>query len=139
MKKLLIPLVIIIFIIGAGGSAYKYFFGPKISKGTVSISIDKNGKPVEKTVVFSPEDTVYFSAKGKKLLVKKARVVWYKGEITSANRYKVESDIAISSAGYFSAKLSVPEGLEEGKYYVVIYMGGKNIIETTAHFDVKKQ
>lgn len=139
MKKLLIPVLVITFIIGIGGFAYKYFNGPKISKGTVSKSIDKDGKPADTTDVFSPQDTIYFSAKGKRLLVKKARVVWYKGKIAAANRFKVENDIARSSAGYFSAKLSVPEGLEEGLYYVGIYAEDSNIIQTMAKFDVKKQ
>ena len=44
----------------------------------------------------------------------------------------------VNKAGYFSAKLSVPEGLEEGTYGVTIYVDGKEIIETKAKFSVKK-
>ena len=43
----------------------------------------------------------------------------------------------IESAGYFTAKLSLPEGLEEGHYGVSIYAAGKGIIETTWEFDIK--
>ena len=44
----------------------------------------------------------------------------------------------INKAGYFSAKLTVPEGLEEGHYGVTIYVDGKDIMETSTEFDVKK-
>jgi uncharacterized protein YxeA len=138
MKKLLIPIVVVIFVIGGGGLAFRYYNGPKITNATVSKNIASDGKPVDIASVFSPKDTIYFSAKGKKLLVKKARVVWYKDKIAKANRYKVQEDIAMSSSGYFSTSLSVPEGLEEGTYYVNIYADDSDVNETTGQFEIKK-
>ncbi|MNI48890.1 hypothetical protein D3C81_919190 [compost metagenome] len=64
-------------------------------------------------------------------------MVWYKGEVLSKNRFKEEENIEISKAGYFTAKLSVPEGLEEGQYGVTIYNAGNTIIEKIAEFQVK--
>lgn len=138
MKKLLIPILVVILIIGGGGFAFKYYNGPKIPEGVMCKNVDKDGKPTDTATVFAPKDTIYFSAKGKKLLVKKARVIWYKDKISKANRLKVEEDIPMSSAGYFSAKLSVPEGLQEGHYYVNIYAAGSDVAETTGEFEVKK-
>ncbi len=137
MKKLLIPIILIILIIVGGGAAYKYLFGPKIIESVLAKSIDENGKPTVITTTFTSKDTVHFSAKGKKLIVKKATVVWYKGEISTKNRFKVEENIEKNGAGYFSAKLSLPEGLEEGHYGVSIYSAGSEIIQTTLEFDVK--
>lgn len=137
MKKLLIPILVVIIIIGGGGAAYKYFTGPKITESTLTKSIDENGKPTAPATAFTPNDTIYFSAKGRKLAIKRATVVWYKGEIATSNRFKVEENIEISKAGYFSAKLSVPEGLEEGPYGVTIYNAGNHIIEAFVKFEVK--
>ena len=44
----------------------------------------------------------------------------------------------VNNAGYFSAKLTVPEGLEEGEYGVTIYVDGADIRETNAKFNIKK-
>jgi len=115
-----------------------YYNGPKIVDGVVSKHIDNNGKPVGITTEFSPEDTVYFSAKGNRFWIKKAQVVWYKDKFKAENRLMVEEEIRISDAGYFTTKLSVPEGLEEGRYFVGIYVAGRNIMETRTTFDVKK-
>ena len=138
MKKLLIPVIVIILIIGGGGASYNYFFrGPKITESVLTKSIDENAKPTAPTTTFTSKDTVYFSAKGKKLAIKKATVVWYKGEVSTKNRFKVEENIEINDAGYFSSKLSVPEGLEQGNYGVTIYNGGNSTIEALWNFEVK--
>ena len=137
MKKLLIPILAVILIISGGGAAYKYFAGPKIIESTLTKSIDENGKPTAPATTFTSKDTVYFSAKGKKLAIKKATVVWYKGEVSTKNRFKVEENIEINDAGYFSSKLTVPEGLEQGNYGVTIYNGGNSIIEALWNFEVK--
>lgn len=138
MKKLLIPIIVIILIIGGGGASYNYFFrGPKITDSVLTKSIDENAKPTAPTTTFTSKDTVYFSAKGKKLAIKKVTVVWYKGEVSSKNRFKVEENIEINDEGYFSAKLSLPEGLEEGHYGVTTYSAGNEIIQTISEFDVK--
>ena len=100
-------------------------------------SIDENGKPTAPTTTFTSKDTVYFSAKGKKLAIKKATVVWYKGKISKENRFKVEENIEINNAGYFSARLSLPGGLESGHYGVSTYSAGSEIIQSTSEFDVK--
>lgn len=138
MKKLLIPIIVVILIIVGSGASYNYFFrGPKITDTVLTKSIDENEKPNAPTTTFTSKDTVYFSAKGKKLAIKKATVVWYKGEISTKNRFKVEENIEINSAGYFSAKLTLPEGLEEGQYGVTTFSAGSEIIQTTSEFDVK--
>ena len=117
---------------------YEYITEPKIVGGVLSKKIDDKGNPVHVTDTFSPEDTVYFSAKRNRFWIKKAQIVWYKGKIEKRNRFLVEEAVPINKAGYFSSKLSVPEGLEEGHYGVRIYVDGKNIMETQAEFDVKK-
>ena len=117
---------------------YEYVSEPKIVDGVLSKKIDDKGNPVHVTDTFLPEDTVYFSAKRNRVWIKKAQIVWYKGKIEKRNRFLVEKAVAINKAGYFSAKLSVPEGLEEGHYGVTIYVDGSEIIETKAEFDVKK-
>ena len=137
MKKLLIPILAGILIIVGGGASYKYFSGPKIKEGVLTKSIDDNGKATAPSTTFKPKDTVYFSAKGKRLAIKKATVVWYKGEVLTENRFKVEENIGISKSGYFSSKLSDPEGLEEGPYGVTIFSAGKGIIEGIWVFEVK--
>jgi hypothetical protein len=137
MKKLLIPILAAIILIGGAGASYKYFNGPKITESVLTKSIDENGKPTAPSAIFAPKDTVYFSAKGKKLAIKKAKVVWYKGEISTKNRFKVEENIEISKSGYFSSQLSVPEGLEEGLYGVTTFNADKNIIEALEKFEVK--
>ena len=118
--------------------SYMYYNGSKIIEGTVSKNIDDNGKAVDIATEFSPEDTVCFSAKGNRFWIKKAQVVWYKDEFKTENRFLVEDDIVISKGGYFSTKLSAPEGLEEGYYSVSIYVAGKDIIETRTEFYVKR-
>lgn len=138
MKKIFISTITVIFILVSAYFAYLYYNGPKIIDGVVSKSIDDSGKPVDITTEFSPEDTIYFSAKGNRFWIKKAQVVWYKGNIITANRFLVQDDIIISDAGYFSTKLSVPEDLEEGQYSVSIYVAGKNIIETRTTLTVKR-
>lgn len=138
MKKILTPIIIAILIIGGSGAAYNYFLrGPKITEVVLTKSVDDNGKPTAPTNSFTSKDTVYLSAKGKKLAIKEVTVVWYKGKIATENRFKVEKNIEINSSGYFSAKLSVPEGLEEGQYGVTTYSAGSEIIQTTNEFDVK--
>ncbi|WP_026889615.1 hypothetical protein [Clostridium beijerinckii] len=137
MKKLLIPILVGVLIIGAGGASYKYFNGPKITESSITKSIDDNGKATAPSTTFKPKDTVYFSAKGKKLAIKKATVVWYKGEVATKNRFKVDENIEINKSGYFTSTLSAPEGLEEGQYGVTIYSAGKEIMEGIWNFDVK--
>lgn len=138
MKKLLVPIIVVILIVGGGGLLFKYYNGPKITDGVICKSVDKDGKPINRTAVFSPKDTIYFSAKGKKFLAKKATVIWYKDKIARANRLKVDNNIAISGAGYFCDKLSVPEGLKPGSYAVTIYAAGNDVVETFGKFDVNK-
>ncbi|MBP1925211.1 hypothetical protein J2Z76_001068 [Sedimentibacter acidaminivorans] len=139
MKKISITIIAVILLLIIGYFGYNYYNGPKIVDGVVSKNIDaKKGNPVDITTEFSPEDTVYFSAKGNRFWVKKADVVWYKGKIATENRFLVEENVEINNDGYFSVKLSVPEDLEEGHYGVTIYSGGKRIVETRVEFDVKK-
>ena len=138
MKKLLTPIIIAVLIIAGSGVAYNYFLrGPKVTEVVLTKSIDENGKPTAPTTTFTSKDTVYLSAKGKKLAIKEVTVVWYKGEISTKNRFKVEENIEINSTGYFSARLSLPEGLEAGHYGVTTYSAGSEIIQTTNEFDVK--
>lgn len=137
MKKMLIPMLAVILIIVGGGATYKYFAGPKIIESALTKSINDKGKATAPSTTFKPKDTVYFSAKGKKLAIKKATVAWYKGEVVTKNRFKVEENIEINESGYFSAKLSAPEGLEEGQYGVTIYSAGKEIMEDIWKFEVK--
>lgn len=115
---------------------YEYITEPKIVYGVMSKNIDDKGKPVDVATSFSPEDTLYFSAKQNRFWVKKARVVWFKGEIAKANRIFVEEEVKLNKAGYFSTKL--PENLEEGYYSVTIYVDGKDIRETNTEFSVEK-
>ena len=138
LKKILISTIAVVLILISVYYGYMYYNGPKIIEGVVSKNIDDNGKPVDITTEFSPEDTVYFSAKGNRFWIKKAQVVWYEGKIRTENRFLVEDDIVLNNAGYFSTELSVPEGLEEGNYSVSIYVAGKDIIETSTEFDVKE-
>ena len=138
MKKVLNAILVAIVLLLGAFFGYEYISEPKIVDGVMSKNIDDKGNPVHVTTTFSPEDTVYFSAKRNRFWIKKAQVVWYKGEIAKRNRFLVEEAVAINKAGYFSAKLSVPEGLEEGHYGVTVYVDGKKIMETKAEFDVKK-
>lgn len=138
MKKILISTIAAILILVSAYFAYMYYNGPKIIDGVVSKNIDDNGKPVSITTRFTPEDTVYFSAKGNRFWIRKAQVVWYKGKMVTSNRFLVQEDIVIGNGGYFSTQLSVPEGLEEGQYSVSIYVAGKDITETHTQFDVKR-
>lgn len=140
MKKILTSTiaVIVIFVLVSAYYAYMYYNGPKIVDGVVSESLDTNGVPVGITTEFSPEDTVYFAAKGNRFWIKKAQVVWYKDKFASGDRFMVEEEIPINNARYFTAKLSVPEGLEEGQYFVGIYVAGRDIMETHTTFNVTK-
>ncbi|MER1985209.1 MAG: hypothetical protein ABS948_04875 [Solibacillus sp.] len=116
---------------------YGYVNERKIVNGVVSKNLSAKGMPVGITL-FAPEDTVYFTAKGNKFWVKKAEVVWYKGEIARENRIYVEKNVALNKEGYFTAKLPAPEGLEEGHYGVTIYVDGSEFMQTRAEFDVIK-
>ena len=138
MKKLLIAIISVSLLLYGGYHGYNYINGPKIVDGFASKNIDAKGNPVDITTEFSSKDTVYFSAKVNRFWIKKAQVVWYKGKITTANRFLVEENVVINDSGYLSTKLSVPEGLEEGHYGVTIYASGNDVIETYTEFDVKK-
>lgn len=136
-KKFILPVLIALIVIWGGNAAYKYFAGPKIKESTLTKSIDENGKPTAPADTFTSKDNIYFSAKGKKLSIKEATVIWYKGEILTENRFKVDEKIKKSKSGYFSSQLSVPEGLEEGTYGVTIYNAGRDIIEAQWRFEIK--
>lgn len=137
MKKLVVGITATILLIAGGTFIYKNVSGPKISKGIISKSIDNNGKPVDITNTFSINDNiVYFSAKPKNIFTKKAKIVWYKGEISNKNRIKVDENISLKD-GYFTSDFSVSEGLTEGKYSISIYADDSDIIETTQEFEVK--
>lgn len=138
MKKLLISITLVITLLVAGYYGYNYYNGPKIVDGVASKGIGTNGKPVDISTEFSTDDDVYFTAKANRFWIKKADVVWYKGKIATENRFLVEEDVAINDDGYFTVKLSVPEGLEEGHYGVNIYSAGRKIVETSVEFNVKK-
>jgi len=138
LKKASITLLVIILLSAGTFFGYEYVSEPKIVDGVVSKNIDDKGRPVEITSTFTPEDTVYFSAKRNRFWINKAQVVWYKGEISKENRFLVEEKVIVNKAKYFSAKLAVPEGLEEGHYGVTIYVKGSKIMETKTEFDVKK-
>lgn len=138
MKKILISAIAVILILISFYFGFMYYNGPKIIDGVVSKNIDDKGKAIDITTEFSPEDTVYFSAKGNRFWIKKAQVVLYRDKVRTENRFLVKDDIAISKGGYFSTKLSVPEGLEEGYYAVCIYVAGKDIVETRTEFYVRR-
>ena len=138
LKKVVIPILTVIVLFVGAFFGYEYITEPKIVESVMSKSIDDKGKPVEVTTTFSPEDTVYFSAKRNRFWINKAQVVWYKGDISRKNRFLIEEKVGVNKAGYFSAELSVPEGLEEGHYGVTIYVDDSKIIETRAEFDVEK-
>lgn len=138
MKKAVIALVAVILLSVGTYFGYEYVTEPKIVDGVMSKSVDDKGEPVEVTNTFAPGDSVYFSAKRNRFWINKAQVVWYKGEIAKKNRISVEEKVTVNKAKYFSTKLTVPEGLEEGHYGVTIYVKGSKIIETKAEFYVKK-
>ncbi|SES26667.1 hypothetical protein SAMN04487944_1309 [Gracilibacillus ureilyticus] len=137
-KKIITPILVVLILIVGAYFGYEYITDPKIVEGVVSKNIDDKGKPVDITTEFAPEDEVYFSAKRNRFWIKKAEIVWYKGTISTENRLLVEEEIEVNEAGYFSAKLSAPKGLEEGHYGVTIYVDDTDIIETKTEFDVKK-
>ena len=116
---------------------YGYSNERKIVNGVVSKDRSDKGMPVGMTI-FAPEDTVYFTAKGNKFWVKKAEVVWYKGEIKRENRIHVEKNVVLNKEGYFTAKLPASKGLEEGHYGVTIYVEGSDFMQTRTEFDVIK-
>ena len=138
MKKIVAMVLGVAILLVGAFYGYEYVTEPKIADGVMSKNIDDKGKPVDVTTTFSPKDTVYFSAKRNRFWIKKAQVVWYKGEIATKNRFLVEEEVKLNKAGYFSAKLSVPEGFEEGHYSVTIYVDGADIRETSTEFYVKK-
>lgn len=138
MKKIGVLSFVVVLLLVGFYYGYNYYNGAKIVDGVISKYIDEKGNPADFTGEFSPEDTIYFSAKGNRFWVKEAEIVWYKGEIATENRYLVEDEVAINDAGYFTAELSVPEGLEEGQYSVTIYHAGNDIRETDATFEVIK-
>lgn len=138
MKKALMT-ILAVFLLGLGVFlGYEYVTEPKIVDGVLSKAVDKKGKPLEVTTTFEPDDTVYFSAKRNRFWIKEAQVIWYKGDIEKENRLLVEEEVLVNKAKYFSAKLKVPEGLEEGQYGVTIYVQGSDIIEAKTEFEVKK-
>jgi len=138
LKKALIT-ILAVFLLGVGVFfGYEYITEPKIVDGVLSETVDDKGKPLEVTTTFAPEDTIYFSAKRNRFWIKEAQVIWYKGEISKENRILVEEEVIVNKAKYFSAKLKVPEGLEEGHYSVTTYVKDSDIIETKAEFEVEK-
>ena len=137
MKKLAVGIIVTILVVSGGAFIYKKATGPKIPKGFISKSIDKVGKPVDITNTFSINyNSVYFSAKPENIFTKKAKVIWYKEEVSSKNRIKVDENISLKD-GYFTSEFSAPEGLKEGKYFVSIYANDSDITETTHEFEVK--
>lgn len=136
MKKILISVTAVILTLLGAYFAYTYYNGPKIIDGLVSEDMDDKGRPVGISTEFSTEDNIYFTAKANRFWIKKAQVVWYIGKVASANRLYVEENIRINNGGYFSTKLSIPKGLEEGHYSVAIYVDGNDIIETSTEFYV---
>ena len=136
LKKIVTLILGIAILLVGAFFTYEYATERKIENGVVSKDISGKEMPVGKTM-FAPEDTVYFSAKGNKFWIKKAQIVWYKGEIERKNRLSVE-EVKINKDGYFISKLSIPEGLEEGHYGVTIYVDGSDVMQTSAEFDVKK-
>lgn len=139
MKKALTTILVIILLAVGIFLGYEYITEPKIVDAVMSKDIDDQGRPVEVTTTFAPEDTIYFSAKRNRFWIDEARVVWYKGEIAKENRFLVEEDVSVNKAKYFSANLTVPQGLEEGHYGVTIYVKGSKVIETKAEFDVENR
>ncbi|MGN7479688.1 hypothetical protein ACTHOQ_17850 [Solibacillus silvestris] len=137
MKKIVILLAGIALLAVGSYSTYGYVNERNIENGVVSKAISGSGMPVGKTM-FAPEDTVYFSAKGNQFWIKKAQIIWYKGEIDRKNRIYVEEEVKISKDGYFTSKLSAPEDFEEGHYAVTIYADGSKSMATSARFEVKK-
>ena len=137
-KKIVALILGFAILFGAVFLGYEYVSEPKMLNGVTSKNIDSKGKPVDKTTTFSPEDTVYFSAKQNRFWIKKAQIVWYKGEIKKENRIYVEKKVKVNKGGYFTGELTVPEGLEEGQYGVTIYVDGAEIMESKAKFNVKK-
>lgn len=136
LKKVILTIIGVLLLCIGIFFGYEYVTEPKIVDGVMSKSMDDKGKPVEVTTTFSPEDPVYFSAKRNRFWINKAQIVWYKGEIATENRFLVE-EVPVNDAKYFSAELTVPEGLEEGHYGVTIYVNGKDVMETKAEFDVE--
>ncbi len=88
-------------------------------------------------ILLLPKIRFTFLQREKKFAIKEATVVWYKGEILTKNRFKVEENIEINNSGYFTAELSIPGGLEEGEYGVAIFNGNNDIIEQKIEFKVK--
>lgn len=160
MKKLLSVLIVIIFIALAVG-AYYYIKQPVVKVAVLCKSIDSNGKPVDefkgkvssqktegkfgksiraKTityVVLSKDTTIYTSVKVLARYTKNMKIIWYKGDPSSSGRIKVDNNVPVKSS-YASSKLTIPQGLKEGKYSVNIYQQDSDISEKTLNFEVKK-
>ena len=139
MNKLVIAVIAIVAVLLIGTyNGYNYYNGPKIVNGVVSGSVDGKGKPIDFTNEFSLGDTVYFSAEVNRFWIKEAKVIWYKDQVKTSNRLHVEENIVLNDAGYFTAKLTIPDDAKEGRYMVTIFVKGSKISETTAEFYVKK-
>ena len=136
MKKSVITVFSVLLLMGVFYFGHQYLNGPKIIEGIVSTEVPVKGNLMDNTTKFNSDEPIYFSAKGNRFWVKEAKVIWYKGEIRTGNRYLEEK--VIISDGYFTTKLSIPEGLEEGIYGVGIYASGNDVMETKALFEVKK-
>ena len=79
LKKILTKVVGVIVLLVGVYFVYEYVSEPKMVDGVVSKKIDDKGNPVDVTAEFTPEDTVHFSAKQNRFWIKKAQIVWYKG------------------------------------------------------------
>ncbi|MBD8037862.1 hypothetical protein H9635_14015 [Solibacillus sp. A46] len=139
MNKLVIAVIAIVAVLLIGTyNGYNYYNGPKIVDGVTSGSVDGKGNPIDFTNKFSHGDTVYFSAEVNRFWIKEAKVIWYKDQVKTSNRLHVEENIVLNDAGYFTAKLTIPDNAKEGRYMVTIFVKGSPISETTAEFYVKK-
>lgn len=138
MKKILTT-ILVVSVLGVGAFfGYEYVTEPKIVDGVMSKKIDGKGRPIEIAKTFEPDDTIYFSGKQNRFWIRKAKVIWYKGEIIKENRLYVKEEVIVNKGKYFTAKLTIPEDIEEGHYGVTMYVKGSKIMETKAEFDVKK-
>lgn len=138
MKKILTT-ILVVSVLGVGAFfGYEYVTEPKIVDGVMSKKIDGKGRPIEIAKTFEPDDTIYFSGKQNRFWIRKAKVIWYKGEIIKENRLYVKEEVIVNKGKYFTAKLTIPKDIEEGHYGVTMYVKGSKIMETKAEFDVKK-
>ncbi|MHA6252496.1 hypothetical protein [Oceanobacillus sp. CAU 1775] len=137
MKKKIYASIGVIVLLVVFYNGYNYYNGPKIVDGVISKEISNTGDPGTVASEFSPEDTVFFTAKSNRFWVKEAKVIWYKDNLSSKNRFLVEENVIKNDAGYFNVQLTAPDKLEEGEYFVTIYEEGNDIIETKGKFIVK--